>query len=76
MLLVAGWLEAADLDQRKFPRSPLPGTALAGAPLACGRTPDAPLLDPRRMPLAASIGCGRLPRSACRTTRFGSPSPP
>jgi hypothetical protein len=46
MLLVAGRLEAAGLDQRKLPRSLLPGTALAGARLVRGPDPDAPLPDP------------------------------
>src|SRR5258708_38138159 len=46
MLLVAGRLEAAGLDQRKIPRSLLPGTALAGARLARGPDPDAPLPGP------------------------------
>jgi len=36
MLLLAGRLEAAGLDQRKVPRDLLPGRALAGARLACG----------------------------------------
>jgi hypothetical protein len=46
MLLVAGRLEAAGLDQRKLPRSLLPGTALADARLARGPDQDAPLPDP------------------------------
>jgi hypothetical protein len=46
MLLVAGRLEAAGLDQRKLPRSLLPGTALADTRLARGPDPDAPLPDP------------------------------
>ena len=46
MLLVAGRLEAAGLDQRKIPRSLLPGTALADTRLARGPAPDAPLPDP------------------------------
>jgi len=46
MLLVAGRLEAAGLDQRKIPRSLLPGTALAATRLARGPDPDAPLPDP------------------------------
>jgi len=46
MLLVAGRLEAAGLDQRKLPRSLLPGAALADARLARGPDPDAPLPDP------------------------------
>jgi hypothetical protein len=48
MLLVAGRLEAAGLDQRKLPRSLLPGTALAGARLGRGPDPEAPLPDPPR----------------------------
>ena len=46
MLLLAGRLEAAGLDQRKLPRSLLPGTALASARLACGPAYDATLPDP------------------------------
>jgi hypothetical protein len=46
MLLVAGRLEAAGLDQRKLPRSLLPGTALADARLARGPDLDAPLPAP------------------------------
>jgi hypothetical protein len=46
MLLVAGRLEAAGLDQRKIPRSLLPGTALADTRLARGPDPDGPLPDP------------------------------
>ncbi len=46
MLLVAGRLEAAGLDQRKLPRGLLPGTALADARLARGPDPDAPLPAP------------------------------
>ena len=46
MLLVAGRLEAAGLDQRKLPRSLLPGTALADTRLARGPDPEAPLPDP------------------------------
>ncbi|HET9898961.1 MAG TPA: hypothetical protein VFQ44_28900 [Streptosporangiaceae bacterium] len=46
LLLVAGRLEAAGLDQRKLPRSLLPGTALAGARLGHGPDPEAPLPDP------------------------------
>jgi hypothetical protein len=46
MLLVAGRLEAAGLDQRKLPRSLLPGTALADARLVRGPDPGAPLPDP------------------------------
>jgi hypothetical protein len=49
MLLLAGRLEAAGLDQRKVPRDLLPGRALAGARLACGPADDAALpgLPPR-----------------------------
>jgi hypothetical protein len=46
MLLLVGRLEVAGLDQRKLPRCLLPGTALAGARLARGPDPDAPLPDP------------------------------
>ena len=46
MLLVAGRLEAAGLDQRKLPRSLLPGTALAGARFVNGPADDARLPDP------------------------------
>jgi hypothetical protein len=46
MLLVVGRLEAVGLDQRKIPRSLLPGTALAGTRVARGPDPDAPLPDP------------------------------
>jgi len=46
MLLLAGRLEAAGLDQRKVPRSLLPGTALASARLTCGPAYDATLPDP------------------------------
>jgi len=46
MLLLAGRLEAAGLDQRKIPRSLLPGTALASARLACGPRYDATLPAP------------------------------
>ena len=46
MLLVAGRVEAAGLDQRKLPRSLLPGTALADARLARGPDPEAPLPAP------------------------------
>jgi hypothetical protein len=46
MLLIAVRLEAAGLDQRKIPRSLLPGTALAGARLARGPDPAARLPDP------------------------------
>jgi len=46
MLLAAGRLEAAGLDQRKIPRSLLPAAALAGARLARGPDPDAPLPGP------------------------------
>src|SRR5258708_7749899 len=46
MLRLAGRLEAAGLDQRKLPRSVLPGAALADARLACGPAPDATLPDP------------------------------
>jgi len=46
MLLVAGRLETAGLDQRKIPRSLLPGTALADTRLARGPDPGAPLPDP------------------------------
>lgn len=45
MLLVAGRLEAAGLDQRKLPRSLLPGTALAGARFVNGPAGDASLPD-------------------------------
>ena len=57
MLLLAGRLEAAGLDQRKIPRSLLPGTALARARLARGPAPDAPLPDP---PPDAAGRVGRL----------------
>lgn len=46
MLLLAGRLEAAGLDQRKLPRSVLPATALASARLAYGPAGDASLPDP------------------------------
>jgi hypothetical protein len=48
MLLLAGRLEAAGLDQRKLPRDLLPDRALAGARLACGPADDARLPDPPR----------------------------
>jgi len=46
MLLVAGRLEAAGLDQRKLPAGLLPGTALAAARFVTGPGPDQPLPDP------------------------------
>ena len=46
MLLLAGRLEAARLDQRKLPRDLLPDRALAGARLAYGPAGDAVLPDP------------------------------
>jgi len=46
MLLLAGRLEAAGLDQRKLPRSLLPGTALGGARFVNGPAGDASLPDP------------------------------
>jgi hypothetical protein len=46
MLLLAGRLEAAGLDQRKLPRDLLPDRALAGARLAYGPAEDARLPDP------------------------------
>jgi hypothetical protein len=57
MLLVAGRLEAAGLDQRKIPRSLLPEAALAGARLARGPDPEAPLPNP---PPDAAGRIGRL----------------
>jgi len=51
MLLLAGRLEAAGLDQRKLPRGMLPGTALAGIRLARG--PDVDAVLPDRPPDAA-----------------------
>ena len=46
MLLLAGRLEAAGLDQRKVPRDLLPDRALAGARLGYGPADDAMLPDP------------------------------
>ena len=46
MLLLAGRLEAAGLDQRKLPRDLLPDRALEGARLAYGPAEDATLPDP------------------------------
>ena len=71
MLLLAGRLEAAGLDQRKIPRSLLPGTALASARLACGPAYDATLPDPpprRRRPRRPPVG-GHRDRVAGR--RYG-----
>ena len=77
MLLLAGRLEAAGLDQRKIPRSLLPGTALASARLACGPAPDAHAAGPaagRRRPRRPAVG-GHRDRVAARRhggrTRFG-----
>ncbi len=57
MLLVAGRLEAAGLDQRKLPAGLLPGTALAAARFVTGPDPDQPLPDP---PLDAADRVARL----------------
>ena len=46
MLLLAGRLEAAGLDQRKLPRDLLPDRALEGARLAYGPAEDSALPDP------------------------------
>src|ERR1035438_9874916 len=46
MLLLAGRLEAAGLDQRKLPRSLLPERLLEGARFACGPAEDFVLPDP------------------------------
>jgi hypothetical protein len=46
MLLLAGRLESAGLDQRKLPRDLLPDRALAGARLAYGPADDAAFPDP------------------------------
>jgi len=46
MLLLAGRLEAAGLDQRKLPRDLLPDGALEGARLAYGPAEDSALPDP------------------------------
>jgi len=52
MLLVAGRLEAAGLDQRKLPRQLLPGALLAGSRVALGG-PPAELVLPEPPPDAA-----------------------
>jgi hypothetical protein len=52
MLLLAGRLEAAGLDQRKLPRQLLPGTLLAGSRVALGG-PPADLVLPEPPPDAA-----------------------
>jgi hypothetical protein len=52
MLLVAGRLEAAGLDQRKLPRQLLPGALLAGSRVALGG-PPADLVLPEPPPDAA-----------------------
>ncbi len=54
MLLVAGRLEAAGLDQRKLPRQLLPGALLAGSRVALGG-PPAGLVLPEPPPDAAEL---------------------
>jgi hypothetical protein len=60
MLLIAGRLEAAGLDQRKIPRSLLPAAALADARLTRGPDPDAPLPEPPPGAAGAAGLIGRL----------------
>lgn len=54
MLMLAGRLEAAGLDQRKLPRHLLPGTLLAGSRAALGG-PPADLVLPEPSPDAAEL---------------------